>query len=112
MTSDRVKGMLKALGPGILYAGAAIGASHLVQATRAGASYGFTLVWAILLINLFKYPFFEYGHRFTAATGRSLVQGYSSLGKWAISVFFILSFNSFILQMFRSVSINFFIPDR
>lgn len=98
MTSDRFKVQLKAIGPGILYAGAAIGASHLVQATRAGASYGFTLVWAILLINLFKYPFFEYGHRFTAATGRSLVQGYSSLGKWAISVFFILSISSGIVN--------------
>ena len=34
-----LKGILKTLGPGILYAGAAIGASHLVQSTRAGANY-------------------------------------------------------------------------
>ena len=39
-----LRGVLKALGPGILYAGAAIGASHLVQSTRAGASYGFEII--------------------------------------------------------------------
>ena len=50
---------LKNLGPGLLYAGAAIGVSHLVQSTRAGAMFGFTLIWAILLAHLIKYPFFE-----------------------------------------------------
>ena len=48
----------KKLGPGLLYAGAAIGVSHLVQATRAGALYAFDLALVILLINLIKYPFF------------------------------------------------------
>ncbi len=45
---------LQAVGPGILFAGAAIGVSHLVQATRAGAAYGFDLVWAVVLALLFK----------------------------------------------------------
>lgn len=91
-------GVIKTIGPGILYAGAAIGASHLVQATRAGASYGFSLVWAVILINLFKYPFFEYGHRFTAATGKTLIEGYSMLGTWAVTIFFILSFSTAIVN--------------
>ena len=47
---------LKKLGPGILFAGAAIGVSHLVQSTKAGADFGFGLVWALLLVNLFKFP--------------------------------------------------------
>jgi Mn2+/Fe2+ NRAMP family transporter len=84
------KGVYKTLGPGVLYAGAAIGASHLVQSTRAGASYGFALLWAIILINLFKYPFFEFGHRFFAATGSSLIEGYKKLGTGVIYTFFIL----------------------
>ena len=33
---------LKSLGPGLLFAGAAIGVSHLVQSTRAGADFGFS----------------------------------------------------------------------
>jgi len=86
------RGILKALGPGILYAGAAIGASHLVQSTRAGASYGFEIVWAVILINLFKYPFFEYGYRYTAATGKTMLEGYRELGQWAIRTYFILIF--------------------
>ena len=43
---------LQAIGPGILFAGAAIGVSHLVQSTRAGAGYGFDLLWAVLLVLL------------------------------------------------------------
>jgi len=86
------RGTLKAIGPGILYAGAAIGASHLVFSTRAGADYSFRLIWVIILINLFKYPFFEYAYRYTAATGNSLLDGYKKLGRWALLTFFIFSF--------------------
>ncbi len=76
-----------AVGPGILFAGAAIGVSHLVQSTRAGAGYGFGLMWAVVLVLLFKYPFFQYAHRYTAATGESLLQGYRRLGVWALALF-------------------------
>ena len=38
----------KTLGPGLLWAGVAIGVSHLVQSTRAGVIYGFELVGIIL----------------------------------------------------------------
>ena len=44
---------LKSLGPGLLFAAAAVGVSHLVQSTRAGADFGFGLLWALLLANLF-----------------------------------------------------------
>ncbi|NQV01386.1 MAG: Nramp family divalent metal transporter [Bacteroidia bacterium] len=86
-----LRGIFKALGPGILYAGAAIGASHLVLSTQAGASYSYKLIWAIILINLFKYPFFEFTYRYTASTGKSVLDGYRKLGKWAIISFFLLS---------------------
>ena len=49
---------IKKLGPGLLFAGAAIGVSHLVQSTKAGAEFGFGLIWALILCNFFKYPFF------------------------------------------------------
>jgi len=77
----------RAVGPGILFAGAAIGVSHLVQSTRAGAGYGFDLLWAVALVLVFKYPFFQYAHRYTAATGESLLQGYRRLGLWALALF-------------------------
>jgi len=72
---------LKNLGPGLLFAGAAIGVSHLVQSTRAGADFGLGLIWALVLVTLFKYPFFQYGPRYAAATGESLLDGYKKLGK-------------------------------
>ena len=78
--------MLRILGPGLLFAGAAIGVSHLVMATKAGAIYGFGLVWAVLLVNLLKYPFFEFGPRYAAATGESLIEGYRKMGWWAVAV--------------------------
>ena len=72
---------IKKLGPGMLFAGAAIGVSHLVQSTRAGADFGFGLIWALLLVNIFKYPFFQFGPRYTMATGESLIEGYHKLSK-------------------------------
>ncbi len=76
-----------AVGPGLLFAGAAIGGSHLVQSTRAGAGWGFSLLWAVVLILILKYPFFEFAHRYTAATGESLLHGYRRLGAWALVLF-------------------------
>ncbi len=82
---------LKKIGPGLLFAGAAIGVSHLVQSTRAGAEFGFGLVWALILVNLFKYPFFQFGPRYALATGESLLDGYHKLGKAVLLTYFILS---------------------
>ncbi len=83
---------LQKLGPGFIFAGAAIGVSHLVQSTRAGADFGFGLLWALLLINAVKYPFFEYGPRYASATGESLLEGYRKMGKGVIYVYFVLTF--------------------
>ncbi|WP_418602712.1 NRAMP family divalent metal transporter [Hwangdonia sp.] len=82
---------LKNLGPGLLFAGAAIGVSHLVQSTRAGADFGLGLVWALLLVNVFKYPFFQFGPRYATATGESLLDGYHKLGKFVLAFYFILN---------------------
>ncbi|MEN8124093.1 MAG: Nramp family divalent metal transporter [Bacteroidota bacterium] len=83
---------IRSLGPGLLFAGAAIGVSHLVQSTRAGADFGFGLIWALLLINIFKYPFFQFGPRYTSATGESLIDGYLKLGKGVLITYFVLTF--------------------
>ncbi|RUA32517.1 MAG: divalent metal cation transporter [Bacteroidetes bacterium] len=79
-----IKQLLKVMGPGLLYAGAAIGVSHLVQSTRAGAGYGFELFWIIIVANILKYPFFEFAPRYTSATGENLIRGYAKIGKWAV----------------------------
>ncbi len=82
----------KALGPGLLYAGAAVGVSHIVQSTRAGALYGFALLGFVILVNVLKYPFFEFGARYTVATNNSLIQGYLKLGRPILWLFTGLTF--------------------
>lgn len=81
----------KKLGPGLLFAGAAIGVSHLVQSTRAGADFGFGLLWALILVNIIKYPFFQFGPRYAAATGKSLLYGYKKLGRPVLVAYFIMT---------------------
>ena len=88
----KINNILKKLGPGLLFAGAAIGVSHLVQSTRAGADFGWGLVWALLIINLFKYPFFQYRPRYAISTGKTLLDGYYRLGKGYLWFYFILNF--------------------
>ena len=89
-----MRNKLSKLGPGLLFAGAAIGVSHLVQSTRAGADFGWGFIWALILVNLFKYPFFQYGPRFTVATNTSLLEGYYKLGKGYLRAYFVLNIAS------------------
>ncbi|OEK03296.1 iron transporter [Roseivirga sp. 4D4] len=93
MSSER-KHLLKAFGPGILFASTCIGVSHLVQSTRAGADFGYGLVLFIVAALVFKYPFFEFGSRYAAATKKSLLEGYLNEGKWVLWIYFLLSLGS------------------
>ena len=72
-------------------ASAAIGVSHLVQSTRAGAEYGFALIGIVILANLFKYPFLEFGPRYAIATKQTLIDGYMKFSKWAIGFFIVFT---------------------
>tara|TARA_Y100000589_G_C27183695_1_gene641830 strand:- start:1354 stop:2661 length:1308 start_codon:yes stop_codon:yes gene_type:complete len=85
------KGIQKSLGPGIILAGAAIGGSHLMSSTTAGARFGFSLVVLILFINLIKYPFLLVGTRFTASTGKSLLEGFQQRNSLYLPIFLIVS---------------------
>ncbi len=80
------------LGPGILLAATSVGASHLVLSPRAGAMFGFDLLWLVVVAHVFKYPAFEFGPRYAAATGHHLLDGYARVpgpGRWALIVFLI-----------------------
>ena len=87
VSAQPARAFLKVLGPGLLMAGAAVGVSHLVQSTRAGAEYGLLLLPVVLLACLLKYPFLEFGPRYAAATGENLLVGYRRLGPWALWLF-------------------------
>jgi len=90
----RIQSLKNTLGPGILFASTAIGVSHLVQSTKAGAMFGFGLLWAVIAANVLKYPFFEFGSRYANATGKSIIEGYQKLSKWALWTYFIITVSS------------------
>ena len=77
----------QAFGPGVLFAGAAIGTSHLVQSTRAGAVFGLGLLGIIIFANFIKYPAFRFGPQYAAATGKSLIDGYFAMGRWVLVLY-------------------------
>ena len=84
---EKNRNIWKALGPGILVACAAVGGSHLVWSTRAGAEFGWALLWLVLFANIIKFPFFLYGQRYAAATGESLLAGYRRKGVAYVWIF-------------------------
>lgn len=84
------RGRIASMGPGLIAASAAIGASHLVSSTQAGALYGWQLAVLIIAANVLKYPFFRFGPQYTAESGHSLVEGYARKGKPYLIAFFIL----------------------
>lgn len=85
------QGYLQALGPGILLATAAIGGSHLVASTQAGALFGWQLAWLILLVNVLKYPFFRFGVEYTLSKNENLLVGYQRKGKAYFYSFIVLN---------------------
>jgi len=112
-----------AFGPGLLWAATAVGVSHLVQSTRAGADAGLALAGVILLALILKYPFFEFGPRYAAATGESLVEGYRRIGAWAVWLYFaitvstalivqttIVLFTSFLVQFLLDAGLGVRVP--
>jgi Mn2+/Fe2+ NRAMP family transporter len=111
----RLGELIRALGPGIMMATAAVGGSHLVSSTKAGAIYGWQLAVVILLVNLFKYPFFRAGIQFTMGTGKSLIEGYSDMGKiylWFYTILTAVSavVNTAALLLFSSSLFSYFFP--
>jgi Mn2+/Fe2+ NRAMP family transporter len=90
-TRKNIRDFFRILGPGLMYAGAAVGVSHLVQSTRAGAAYGFDLLLIVVVVNVIKYPFFEAAPRYVLGTGKNLIAGYHSLGKYAVIILAVLT---------------------
>jgi len=77
-----------------LFASTAIGVSHLVQSTRAGADFGLLVLGIVIITCLLKYPFFEYGSRYANVTQTSIIDGYKKLGKPVLWMYFVITLSS------------------
>lgn len=91
---------IRRLGPGLLFAAAAVGVSHLVQSTRAGALYGLGMLVFILLGLATKYPTFRFGHQYSSVTGVSLLEGFRRQGRWALVLYALVT----MLTMFTALA--------
>ncbi len=70
---------LKLIGPGIILAAAAIGSGELILTPRAGALFGLSIAWIILVSVVYKL-FLTLGlARYTIATGEDIFVGFSHI---------------------------------
>lgn len=90
-------------GPGLVLAAAGVGAGDLVSSLNAGASFGLTLVWAVVVGVVIKFVVTESIGRWHLATGVTPIQGFNSLGKW-LTVFFVIY--AIILGFFYGAAIS------
>lgn len=80
-----LKKLFSHFGPGIILMMTGIGTSHLITAPAAGGRFEFALLWCIPIAYIFKYYGFEMAFRFTNATGKSLMDAYSTAWrKWPL----------------------------
>ncbi|MCD0157212.1 MULTISPECIES: Nramp family divalent metal transporter [unclassified Deinococcus] len=70
------------LGPGLLVAATGVGAADLVATLVAGSKYGYALLWAAVLGCVLKIVLVEGAGRYSLATGRTIFEGWQSLGRW------------------------------
>ncbi|QNS04406.1 Nramp family divalent metal transporter [Streptomyces xanthii] len=70
------------IGPGIVVAATGVGAGDLVATLIAGSNFGYTLLWAAVIGCVVKISLAEACGRWHLATGRTLFDGWASLGRW------------------------------
>jgi Mn2+/Fe2+ NRAMP family transporter len=70
--------LISHFGPGMILMMTGIGTSHLITAPVAGGRFEFALLWCLPVAYIFKYYGFEMAFRFTNATGRSMLDAYST----------------------------------
>jgi len=88
----RVRVKFGDLGPGLLLAATGIGVGDMVSSTIAGASYGLTLIWALVAGVIIKLAITEGGARWQLATGSTLVEGWRRHLPVAVLIGFFLYF--------------------
>lgn len=81
-TSAPRKSSWRYIGPGIVVAATGVGAGDLVATLIAGSNFGYTLLWAAVIGCLVKISLAEAAGRWHLSTGRTLFDGWASLGRW------------------------------
>ncbi|AHY47767.1 Natural resistance-associated macrophage protein [Rubrobacter radiotolerans] len=78
---------LRYVGPGLVVAATGVGAGDMVSSLSAGTSFGTVLIWAVVIGAVLKYVLTEGLGRWYMSTGRTILEGWRSLGRWATAYF-------------------------
>ncbi|RYU15717.1 Nramp family divalent metal transporter [Nocardioides iriomotensis] len=70
------------IGPGLVVAATGVGAADLVATLVAGSTYGYALLWCAVLGCVMKIVLVEGAGRYSLASGRTIFEGWRSLGRW------------------------------
>ncbi|MBF4622108.1 Nramp family divalent metal transporter [Clavibacter sp. VKM Ac-2542] len=70
------------VGPGLVVAATGIGAGDLVATLVAGSRFGYALLWAAVLGVIIKIFLVEGAGRYSLATGRTIFEGWRTVGRW------------------------------
>ena len=70
------------IGPGLVVAATGVGAADLVATLIAGSKYGYLLLWCAVVGCVMKIVLVEGAGRYSLATGRTIFEGWRSLGIW------------------------------
>ena len=103
------------IGPGFVYALTVLGTGDIVSNSAAGASYGYSLIWALAMVLVFRYVWVDTSAKYVLVTGESLLSGYgrvSRLVPWLVllSFFPIRHFTNQYLILMMGISVHMLFP--
>lgn len=81
-TAEGAPAKWKVVGPGLVVAATGVGAADMVATLVAGSRYGYALFWAVIVGVILKIILVEGAGRYTLATGKTIFEGWRSLGRW------------------------------
>lgn len=81
-TQEQRRARWNLIGPGLIVAATGVGAADLVATVIAGQKYGYALLWAVVVGCLMKVFLVEGAGRYSLATGRTIYEGWASLGRY------------------------------
>jgi Mn2+/Fe2+ NRAMP family transporter len=75
-----------AFGPGVVYLLGSVGPNDLIANSVAGATYGYSLLWTLVIAYVLHFCIAEAAARYILATGESIIAGYGRLGRPVVFV--------------------------
>lgn len=85
---------LGSIGPGLVFTLAVLGTGDIVANITAGAGYGYSLIWTLILVFIFRFVWVNTAAKYVLVTGESLLTGYKRLGKgvvWVVLIFVVVT---------------------